>query len=179
MKQIGQEKHRVLATDEWLRVKNCEGVYALGDCASVEQRKIVEDIAYIFKQADKDNNSLLSAAEFVETMEEVRLRYPQIDLYMDHKHMKGVIGLLDEALNSGDQDNAQLDLEHFSAAMSKVRFYFHEGLSWTQMIFSVFFDFASSSLDFCGLVHVWQYSRFSLAGIHFLCIYPYIVDSSS
>jgi NADH:ubiquinone reductase (non-electrogenic) len=120
MKQIGQEKRRVLATDEWLRVKNCDGVYALGDCASIEQRKIVEDIAYIFKQADKDNNGLLSAAEFVETMEEVRLRYPQIDLYMDHKHMKGVIGLLDEALNSGDQHNTQLDLEHFSAAMSKV-----------------------------------------------------------
>ncbi len=121
MKQIRQENHRVLATDEWLRVKNCEGVYALGDCASVEQRKIVEDIADLFKLADKDNDGYLSAAEFVSTMEGVRVRYPQIDLYMNHNHMKGVIGLLGEAMNAGDQGTTKLDLEHFSAAISKVR----------------------------------------------------------
>lgn len=120
MKQIRQENRRVLATDEWLRVKNCEGVYALGDCASVEQRKIVEDIADLFKLADKDNDGYLSAAEFVSTMEGVRVRYPQIDLYMNHNHMKGVIGLLDEAMNAGDQGTTKLDLEHFSAAISKV-----------------------------------------------------------
>lgn len=32
---------RVLATDEWLRVKGCDDVYALGDCATVDQKKIV------------------------------------------------------------------------------------------------------------------------------------------
>lgn len=41
MEQIGQENRRALATDEWLRVKGCDDVYALGDCATVDQKKIV------------------------------------------------------------------------------------------------------------------------------------------
>lgn len=36
-----QGDRRVLATDEWLRVKGCELVYALGDCATVDQKKIM------------------------------------------------------------------------------------------------------------------------------------------
>ncbi|MQL83245.1 hypothetical protein Taro_015749, partial [Colocasia esculenta] len=40
MKEIGQGDRRVLATDEWLRVRECDGVYALGDCATITQRKV-------------------------------------------------------------------------------------------------------------------------------------------
>lgn len=36
-----QAGRRVLATDEWLRVRGCDGVYALGDCASITQRKVM------------------------------------------------------------------------------------------------------------------------------------------
>lgn len=36
-----QGKRRVLATDEWLRVKGCEDVYAIGDCATIDQKKIM------------------------------------------------------------------------------------------------------------------------------------------
>lgn len=36
-----QTKRRVLATDEWLKVKGCENVYALGDCATIDQRKVM------------------------------------------------------------------------------------------------------------------------------------------
>lgn len=41
MKQIGQGNRRVLATDEWLRVEGCDSVYALGDCATINQRKVM------------------------------------------------------------------------------------------------------------------------------------------
>lgn len=43
-----QDDRRALATDEWLRVKGCEDVYALGDCATIDQRKIMvcEKVAY-------------------------------------------------------------------------------------------------------------------------------------
>lgn len=118
MKQIGQTDRRVLATDEWLRVKNTEGVYALGDCATVEQRKIAEDISYLFKLADVDNDGYLSVTEFVNTMENVKVRYPQIELYMERQHMKGVVGLLEKAMQSGKE--SKLDLEHFSDAICKV-----------------------------------------------------------
>lgn len=36
-----QTDRRALATNEWLRVKGCENVYALGDCATIDQRKIM------------------------------------------------------------------------------------------------------------------------------------------
>ena len=36
-----QADRRVLATDEWLRVRGCDGVYALGDCATISQRKVM------------------------------------------------------------------------------------------------------------------------------------------
>uniref|UniRef100_A0A0D9WF80 NADH:ubiquinone reductase (non-electrogenic) n=1 Tax=Leersia perrieri TaxID=77586 RepID=A0A0D9WF80_9ORYZ len=41
MKQVGQANRRVLATDEWLRVHGCDDVYALGDCATITQRKVM------------------------------------------------------------------------------------------------------------------------------------------
>lgn len=34
-----------MATDEWLRVEGCDGVYALGDCATINQRRVM---VYIF-----------------------------------------------------------------------------------------------------------------------------------
>ena len=36
-----QTNRRVLATDEWLRVEGCDNVYALGDCATVNQRRVM------------------------------------------------------------------------------------------------------------------------------------------
>lgn len=122
MNQIGQSDRRVLATDEWLRIKNCEGTYGIGDCASIEQRRIVEDVTYLFKLADKSNSGRLSVEEFVEVMEQVRQRYPQIDIYMERQHMKGVLGLLADAVKDGHQASVQLDIEHFKQAISKVNF---------------------------------------------------------
>ena len=131
MKQIGQTDRRVLATDEWLRVKNADGVYALGDCATVEQRKVAEDISYIFKLADRDGDGYLNVAEFVETMENVKVRYPQIEHYMERQHMKGVLGLLNDAMTKGK--DLKLDLDHFSEAICKVSFCLTFNTSRAQM----------------------------------------------
>jgi len=43
-----QGNRRVLATDEWLRVQGCEDVYALGDCATIAQRKVMVCSFYPF-----------------------------------------------------------------------------------------------------------------------------------
>lgn len=43
-----QTNRRVLATDEWLRVEGCDGVYALGDCATIQQRKVMVCASCIF-----------------------------------------------------------------------------------------------------------------------------------
>ncbi|KAI8007915.1 hypothetical protein LOK49_LG07G02308 [Camellia lanceoleosa] len=117
MEQIGQGSRRVLATDEWLRVKGFQDVYALGDCATVDQRKVMEDILTIFKSADEDNSGTLSIEEFHDVIEDVLVRYPQVELYLKSKHMPDVTHLLKDA-----EGNARLevDYEEFKLALSLV-----------------------------------------------------------
>uniref|UniRef100_I1KLD0 NADH:ubiquinone reductase (non-electrogenic) n=1 Tax=Glycine max TaxID=3847 RepID=I1KLD0_SOYBN len=78
MSQIGQTNRRAIATDEWLRVEATNNVYALGDCATINQRKVMEDIAAIFKKADKDNSGTLTVKEFQEVLDDICERYPQV-----------------------------------------------------------------------------------------------------
>ncbi|CAH9099280.1 unnamed protein product [Cuscuta epithymum] len=117
MEQTGQANRRALATDEWLRVKGCEGVYALGDCATVDQRKIMEDITTIFEAADKDRSGTLTQEEFEDVIKDVIIRYPQVELYMKSKHLLEVADLLND-----DEGNKQgkIDIEVFKLALSHV-----------------------------------------------------------
>jgi len=39
-----QVNRRAIATDEWLRVEGTDNVYALGDCATINQRKVMVPI---------------------------------------------------------------------------------------------------------------------------------------
>lgn len=50
-----QTNRRVLATDEWLRVEKCDSIYALGDCATINQRKVM---VYIFQIYPYDSRYL-------------------------------------------------------------------------------------------------------------------------
>ncbi|XP_071907051.1 external alternative NAD(P)H-ubiquinone oxidoreductase B1, mitochondrial isoform X2 [Coffea arabica] len=117
MEQIGQGSRRVLATDEWLRVKGCEYVYALGDCTHLQQKKIKEDISEIFKAADKDNNGSLTIEEFREVIEDIIIRYPQVELYLQSKHLFDVVDLFKDAEGN---DREEIDIEAFKLALSHV-----------------------------------------------------------
>ncbi|XP_059661996.1 external alternative NAD(P)H-ubiquinone oxidoreductase B1, mitochondrial-like [Cornus florida] len=117
MEQIGQGHRRVLATDEWLRVKGCDDVYALGDCATIDQRKIMEDILNIFKAADIDNSGTLTIEEFKNVIEDILIRYPQVEHYLKSQHLSDVTDLL-KALKGNDRDG--VDIEGFKAALCHV-----------------------------------------------------------
>ncbi|KAA8519889.1 hypothetical protein F0562_014201 [Nyssa sinensis] len=91
MKQIGQTNRRALATDEWLRVEGCDSVCALGDCATINQRKVMEDISAIFTKADKDNSGMLTLKKFQEDS-------------------KGDVA----------KESIELNIEEFKSALSKV-----------------------------------------------------------
>ncbi|GAB2216364.1 hypothetical protein Droror1_Dr00024136 [Drosera rotundifolia] len=41
MEHVGQGNRRVLEIDEWLCVKGCNDVFAIGDCATIDQRKVM------------------------------------------------------------------------------------------------------------------------------------------
>lgn len=117
MEQIGQGKRRVLATDEWLRVKGCEQMYALGDCATIDQRKIMEDIAAIFEAADKDKSGTLTVEEFQDVMEDIIINYPQMELYLKNMHLSHCADLLKDPEGN---DRKEVNIEQFKLALSHV-----------------------------------------------------------
>ncbi|EOA18582.1 hypothetical protein CARUB_v10007154mg [Capsella rubella] len=117
MEQVGQEGRRALATNEWLQVKGCENVYAVGDCASIAQRKILEDIANIFKAADVDNSGTLTMEELHDVVDDILVRYPQVELYLKSQHMRNVNDLLADA--EGNK-RREVDIEAFKLALSEV-----------------------------------------------------------
>ncbi|WMV16135.1 hypothetical protein MTR67_009520 [Solanum verrucosum] len=120
MKHIGQGNRRVLATDEWLRVEGQENVYALGDCATINQRKVMEDIAAIFQKADKDNSGTLTVKEFQEVLNDICERYPQAELYLKNKKMSNLVDLLKESKGNGVKESIEVDIEEFKSALSQV-----------------------------------------------------------
>ncbi|KAF5180731.1 External alternative NAD(P)H-ubiquinone oxidoreductase [Thalictrum thalictroides] len=120
MKEIGQANRRVLATDEWLRVDGCDNIYALGDCATINQRKVMDDIAAIFKKADKDNSGTITVAKLQEVIEDICERYPQVKLYMKNKHMKNIVALLEDSKGDDNKESKELDIERLKTALSAV-----------------------------------------------------------
>ncbi|XP_020183707.1 external alternative NAD(P)H-ubiquinone oxidoreductase B3, mitochondrial [Aegilops tauschii subsp. strangulata] len=114
MKQVGQGNRRVLATDEWLRVLGCDNVYALGDCATISQRKVMEDVDSIFRVADKDNSGTLSVKNIKNVLGDIYQRYPQVELYLKTNQMKGFHDLLK------DKETEELNIEEFKKALAQV-----------------------------------------------------------
>lgn len=117
MEQVGQGGRRALATNEWLQVKGCENVYAVGDCASIAQRKIMGDIENIFKAADVDNSGTLTEEELQEVVDDIVVRYPQVELYLKSKHMRSIRDLLTDS--EGDPKK-EVDIKAFESALSGV-----------------------------------------------------------
>ncbi|XP_068667535.1 external alternative NAD(P)H-ubiquinone oxidoreductase B1, mitochondrial-like isoform X2 [Aristolochia californica] len=120
MCQIGQKHRRMLATDEWLRVEGCNDVYALGDCASIHQRKVMEDISAIFDVADKDKSGTLTIKELEDVLEDICVRYPQVELYLKSKHFLDVVQLLNESKDDDKKETREVDIEGFKTALSHV-----------------------------------------------------------
>ncbi|KAH7675800.1 NADH:ubiquinone reductase (non-electrogenic) protein [Dioscorea alata] len=120
MKQVNQAGRRVLATDEWLRVLGCSDVYALGDCATISQRRVMEDIAEIFKVADKDNSGTLTVKEIKDVLDDICVRYPQVELYMKTKQMKDFSDLLKESRSNAKLESIELSIEDFKKALCNV-----------------------------------------------------------
>nr|BAJ93943.1 predicted protein [Hordeum vulgare subsp. vulgare] len=120
MKQIGQANRRVLATDEWLRVRECDDVYAVGDCATINQRRVMEDISEIFRVADKDKSGTLTVKEIQDILEDIYVRYPQVKLYMKSKQMNGIADLIRTGKGDTEKESVDLSIEEFKKALSLV-----------------------------------------------------------
>lgn len=76
-----QHNRNAILTDKWLEVKGAPGVYAMGDCASIEQEKLLGRLEELFKGADKDGKGGINPAEFAEFVHKHATAYPQLSLY--------------------------------------------------------------------------------------------------
>ncbi|CAI0550062.1 unnamed protein product [Linum tenue] len=117
MEKIGQAGKRVMATDEWLKVQGCDDVYALGDCASIAQRKALEDAAAIMKTVDKNNAGAVDVGDFKEFVKDIYERYPQVRKYLEKNKLKNFESLLRNA--QGDSQK-KIDIEALKKALSEV-----------------------------------------------------------
>ncbi|GAB4859536.1 External alternative NAD(P)H-ubiquinone oxidoreductase B2, mitochondrial [Ancistrocladus abbreviatus] len=121
MKHIGQVNRRALATDEWLRVEGSNCIYALGDCATINQRKVMEDIAEIFSKADTSKSGSLNLKDFQGVLKDICERYPQVEIYMKRKQLKNIADLLKSAQDNAEkQQNIEFNIEKFKSALSEV-----------------------------------------------------------
>ncbi|XP_061336805.1 external alternative NAD(P)H-ubiquinone oxidoreductase B3, mitochondrial-like [Gastrolobium bilobum] len=116
MKQIGQINRRALVTDEWLRMEGYDNIYALGDCATINQRRVMEDIAVIFSKTDKNNSGTLDLKEFQDVVGDIIERYPQVEIYLKKNQMKDIATLLKQSQES----SVSVNIEFFKEALSKV-----------------------------------------------------------
>ncbi|CAN0914850.1 External alternative NAD(P)H-ubiquinone oxidoreductase B4, mitochondrial, partial [Linum grandiflorum] len=117
MQRIGQAGKRVMATDEWLKVQGCDDVYALGDCASIAQQKVSEDVPAIFNTVDKNKAGSLDPADFKEFINDIYERYPQVKKYMEKNKLKNFEALLKNA--NQELDKKTIDIEALKKALSE------------------------------------------------------------
>jgi NADH dehydrogenase len=73
-----QKNTRALITDNRLRLKGVpdSSVYAIGDCSTIENPKLVKQLMQFFIDADDDKNGRLSYDEFKTLAKKISRRYP-------------------------------------------------------------------------------------------------------
>src|SRR4051812_21624627 len=73
-----QQNNRALEIDNHLRLKGIPdgSVYSLGDCATIENPRLLHKILDIFEKADKDHDGSLSWEEFQDAVRDMVKKYP-------------------------------------------------------------------------------------------------------
>lgn len=79
-----------------------------------------EDIDALFRKADVDHSGTLTVKEFKDVMEDIRERYPQIELYMQRQHFKSMMDFIRTAIEADKQHEVEISLEQFKEAFGKV-----------------------------------------------------------
>jgi len=113
----GQRNRNSLLTNEFLQVKNAPGVFALGDCATVELKKLVHDVTELFEKADTSKDGSLSICEFQEIMEEAKRKYPQVTIYFNTDYNESLQRAFEKADKNKDE---RLSVEEFKEILGEI-----------------------------------------------------------
>ena len=74
----------------------------------------------VFKMADKDNSGTLTLKEINDVLEDICIRYPQVELYMKSMHMLDIVDLIKGAIGDSHKESMVVDIEEFKKALSHV-----------------------------------------------------------
>lgn len=77
----GQTNKRAISTDGYLRVIGVNDVYAIGDCSTVVQEKLISKFVELFREYDTNQDGYLSLNEFEDFVSKSSAQYPQLKLY--------------------------------------------------------------------------------------------------
>eukprot|EP00794_Sanderia_malayensis_P018959 gene18959-20865_t len=125
----GQTNKNAILTDNYLKVCNANGVYALGDCATVELHKVADEVHHLFNLADANKDGSLSLEEFQAAMENARTKFPQVALHLEKafeqsksipevSDIHDVIDITFDAADANQDD--RLSMEEFSNFLALV-----------------------------------------------------------
>jgi NADH:ubiquinone reductase (non-electrogenic) len=93
-------------------VKGADGIYALGDCATISQDPMLAKFSDLFRAADENGDGVLSYDEFDKLIRDNKKRYPQLEMYGK---------LAREMFEEADVNkNGVLELHEFEALLKKV-----------------------------------------------------------
>lgn len=82
MDKIPEQTHnKVLITDSFLKVEGTKNVFAVGDCSTIRQPKLIEHFIELFKESDLDSNGVLDYGEFKKMIKNNAHKYRQIGEY--------------------------------------------------------------------------------------------------
>jgi NADH dehydrogenase len=78
-----QSNRMGILTDQYLRVKGIHdgSVFALGDCATIEQPKLVDRIQLLFEETDTEHRGALDLQQFRTLVEKKMTEFPQVLKY--------------------------------------------------------------------------------------------------
>lgn len=76
-----QTNRRALLTDRYLRVKGTNNIFAMGDCATIEQDLMLHKLEDLFNQADTDKDGTLNMDEFTRLVKTQIRKYPQLETF--------------------------------------------------------------------------------------------------
>jgi NADH dehydrogenase FAD-containing subunit len=73
-----QNNSIALITDDAFQVRGAENIFAIGDCGTIDQRKLIHDCTELFSKADANGDGKLSPKEFEKFIESNSNVYPQM-----------------------------------------------------------------------------------------------------
>ncbi len=71
-------------------MRGAEGIFALGDCSTIEHDLMVKQAQELFRVADVDRDMSVTYDEFMDLMETAKSKYPQVQVQLSlaEKEMK-------------------------------------------------------------------------------------------